>query len=319
MPRFYFFALLLALAGCAGSRSATRLQVASGYCDPPLPYRYDPAFAPQPNFEAALTPALLARFPRRNLLTANAAGILPLLKELLVLEETASWPQPRRQQPAADLAVLRQRQRILAQVALVSTTVASVAAELDCEGERADQVAGYLNEQDDHRTQRLNVLSIGIGAASGIGTTVLENKAAQYSFGIGGGLLAAGLGLLTLTGGHTAEFAHPRNLLADVWAEKPTSELFPPSVWYMLTEPAFSNSGQTALAHNTRQRWQHYRQLARPESKGSKQLTALLFGAGGQYSADQLTVRANMLNELQSAVRLLNQELQGLLLVLNKE
>jgi hypothetical protein len=30
-------------------------------------------------------------------------------------------------------------------------------------------------------------------------------------------------------------------------------------------------------------------------------------------------VRANMLNELQSAVRLLNQELQGLLLALNKE
>ena len=96
MPKLYLFALLLALAGCAGSRSATHLHVASGYCDPPLPYRYDPAFAPQPDFEATLTPALLACYPRRNLLTANAAGILPLLKELLVLEETANWPQPRR-------------------------------------------------------------------------------------------------------------------------------------------------------------------------------------------------------------------------------
>jgi len=314
MPKIYLLTLLLALAGCAGTRPTPRLQVAAGYCDPPLPYRYDPAFAPQPDFEAALTPALLARYPRRNLLTANAAGILPLLKELLVLEEAA-----RRQQPAAELAVLRQRQRIAAQLALVSTTVASVAAELDCEGERADQVAGYLSEQDNRRTQRLNVLSISIGAASGIGTTVIENQPAQYAFGIGGGLLAAGLGLLTLTGGHSAEFMHPRNLLADVWAEKPASELFPPSVWYMLTEPAFSNSGQTALAHNTRQRWEHYGQLAHPESKKGQQLTALLFGPGGQYSADELTVRANMLNELQSAVRLLNQELQGLLLVVNKE
>jgi len=318
MPYRYLLVLLFALAGCA-TRPPARLQVAAGYCDPPLPYRYDPAFAPQPNFEAALTPALLARYPRRNLLTANAAGILPLLKELLTLEETASWPQPRRQQPAADLAVLRQRQRIAAQLALVSASVASVAAELDCEGERADQVAGYLNEQDNRRTQRFNVLSISIGAASGIGTTVIDNKPAQYAFGIGGGLLAAGLGLLTLGGEHTAEFTHPRNLLADVWAEKPASDLFPPSVWYMLTEPAFSNSGQTALAHNTRQRWEHYGQLAHPESKKGQQLAALLFGPGGQYSADELTVRANMLNELQSAVRLLNQELQGLLLVLNKE
>jgi hypothetical protein len=315
MPKRYLFALSLALASCAGVHHAPRLLVAAGYCDPPLPYRYDPAFAPQPDLATALTPALLARYPRRNLLAANAVGILPQLQVLLSLEEAARQHPG----PATELAVLRQRQRIAAQVALVSTTVASVAAELDCEGERADQVAGYLNEQDNRRTQRLNVLSISTGAASGIGTTVIENKPGQYAFGIGGGLLAAGLGLLTLTGNHTAEFDHPRNLLAEVWGEKPTSELFPPSVWYMLTEPAFSNSGQSALAHNTRQRWEHYGQLAHPESKKGQQLAALLFGKGGQYSADQLTVRANMLNELQAAVRLLNQELQGLQLALNKE
>lgn len=312
MPKVYFFVLLLALAGCASTRSASRLHVTAGYCDPPLPYRYDSAFAPRPDFEAALTPALLARYPRRNLLTANAMGILPQLQELLTLE-AQNRQQPG---PATEVAVLRQRQRILAQLMLVGTTISSVAAELDCEGERADQVAGYLNEQDSRRTQRLNVLSISIGAASGIGTTVIANTPGQYAFGIGGGLLAAGLGLLTLHGGSTAEFMHPRNLLAEVWAEKPTTDLFPPSVWYMLTNPAFSNSGQTTLAHNTRQRWQHYGQLAHPESAGGRQLAALLFGAGGQYSADQLTVRANMLNELQSAVRLLNQELQGLLAVI---
>jgi len=314
MTKFYFFAFLLALAGCAGTHPTPRLQVVAGYCDPPLPYRYDPAYSPQPDFEAALTPALLARYPRRNLLAANAAGILSQLQALLALEA-----QARRQPgPATELAVLRQRQQLAAQVALVSTTVASVAAELDCEGERADQVAGYLDELDDRRTQRLNVLSIGVGAASGIGTTVISNTPGQYAFGIGGGLLAAGLGLLTLTGSHTTEFDHPRNLLAEIWAEKPTSELFPPSVWYMLTEPAFSNSGQTSIAHNTRQRWQHYGQLAHPDSKAGRQLAALLFGPGGDYSADQLTLRANLLNELQSAVRLLNQELQGLQLALNE-
>ena len=87
----------------------------------------------------------------------------------------------------------------------------------------------------------------------------------------------------------------------------------------MLTNPAFSNQGQTSIAHNTRQRWQHYGQLAHPTSKDGRVLTALLLGPGGPYSADQLTVRANMLNELQAAVRLLNQELQGLLVMLNEE
>ena len=314
MLKTYLLVGLLTLAGCA-THPPTRLTVAAGYCDPPLPYRYDPAFAPQADVEAALTPALLAHYPRRNLLTANAAGLLPALRELLALQEAAAQHPG----PAAELAVLHQRQLIASQVALVSSTVASLAAELDCEGERADQVAGYLKNLDDRRTQRLNVLSIGVGAASGIGTTVIENQGGQYAFGIGGGLLAAGLGLLTLRQqGHTAEFDHPRNLLADVWAEKPVSDAFPPSVWYLLTDPAFSNKGQTGIAHNTRQRWQHYGQLARPDSPKGRKLAGLLFGPGGQYSADELTVRANLLNELQSAVRLLNQELQGLLLALNQ-
>lgn len=306
---------MLALAGCA-TRPPSRVAVAAGYCDPPLPYRYNPAFTPQPNFEAALTPALLAHYPRRNLLTANAVGIIPALKTLLALQEAAR----QRPSPATELPVLRQRQLIAAQVALVSSTVASLAAELDCEGERADQVAGYLKALDDHRTQRLNVLSISVGAASGIGTTVIDNQGAQVAFGIGGGLLAAGLGLLTLRqNGHTVEFTHPRNLLAEVWNEQPATDLFPPSVWYLLTNPAFSNGGQTSIVHNTRLRWQRYGQLDKPASKQGKALAALLFGPGGQYSADQLTVRANLLNELQSAVRLLNQEVQGLLVVLNEE
>ncbi|AWM33111.1 hypothetical protein [Hymenobacter nivis] len=122
--------------------------MAASYCDPPPPYRYDPTFAPRADFAGALTPALLARYPRRNLLTAKAAGLLPALTTLLSLEATAHQ-QPG---PAAEVAVLRLRQLIGAQMALVSTTVTSLNAELDCEGERADQMAGYLKARDDRRT-----------------------------------------------------------------------------------------------------------------------------------------------------------------------
>lgn len=312
LPHRYLFAfLLLVFTGCA---TTTRLQVPGGYCDPPLPYRYDPAFAPRPDFEAALTPALLARYPRRNLLTANAVGLLPALQQLLAYEE-AYRQQP---SPATEAPVLRQRQLILGQLMLVGTTISSIAAELDCEGERASQAATYLDRLDARRTQRLNVLSISIGAASGIGTTLFDDKPAQYAFGIGGGLLGAGFGLLTLRQkGHAAAFPHERNLLTDVWNEQPASTNWPPSLWYMLTTPAFSNAGRTSLAHNIRQRWLRYDQLSHPASKQYQHLTELLFGQGGEYQADELAIRANMLNELQSAVRLLDQELQGLLLVVN--
>ena len=310
VPPAVLLFLSLVLAGCA-SAPAERLQLPAGYCAPPLPYRYNPAYSQHPDLDAALTPELLARYPRRYLLTANAVGILPVLQQIATVPASG---------PAGELALLKLRQRVLTQVTLASSTVSSLAAELDCEGERADQLAVYLAGQDESRVQRLNVLSIVIGALGGVGATVSQSRPAQYAFGIGGGVTAAGLGLLTLNQpGATARFEHPRNLLADVWAENPASAILPPGVWYLLTEPAFSNQGRTSIAHNTRQRWQHGGPLARPESDAGRQLTSLLFGAGGTYTAAQLQLRANMLNEMQAAVRLLHQELLGLLLVLGED
>ncbi|WP_324676602.1 hypothetical protein [Hymenobacter sp. GOD-10R] len=243
---------------------------------------------------------------------ANAAGVLPQLKNLTQLERTA-YHQP---SETNKLAVLAQRQQVLGHLQLVAAAIASTAAELDCEGERADQVAGYLAEQENQRVQRLTVLSIGVGAVAGIGTTVFDQKALQYTFGIGGGLLTAGLGLLSLTSHHKITFEHPRNLLTAVWQEEASSALYPPSVWYCLHDKAFSNRGETSVAHNTRQRWEHYGQLAQPNSPEGQRQQTLLFGTGGVYSVDELRIRANMLNELQAAVRLINQDLQALLLAL---
>jgi hypothetical protein len=317
MLKNYCLALvLLALAGCAGTRPPAHPQATDNYCEPPQLYHYNPALAPQTNLAAALTPALLARYPRRTLLTANALGLLPGLRQLVALQATA------RQQPgpAAALAVAEQRQRLLTQVVLAGTTIGSMAAELDCEGERADQLAGYLAQLDSRRVQRFNTFSLLAGAGSGIGATVAANQSGQYGFAIGGGVLTAALGLLALRPPkYTASFQHPRNLLTAVWTEQADSTRWPPSLWYLLTTPAFSNYGQASIAHNTRLRWQHYGPLAHPGSKASQQLATLLFGPGGTYSADQLTVRANLLNELQSAVRLFDQELQGLLLVLTEQ
>lgn len=307
--------ILLAISACTASRPVnSALQAEPEYCVPPQAYKYDLATAPLPNIAPLLDSGLTARYARRSLLVANAAGALPQLKELVRLEQAA------RQEPTTTrtLAVLMQRQRVQTRLQLLSVAVASVAAELDCEGERADQVAGYLNAQAGSRTQRLTVLSIAVGAVSGIGTTVSSDQTTQYIFGIGGGLLTAGLGLLTLSSHRTVKFVHPRNLLVDVWQEVPASTVYPPGVWYMLTEKAFSNRGENSVAHNTRLRWQRYGELNAPESKAGRQQQALLFGEGGQYEADDLTVRANMLNELQASVRLLNQELQGLLLSLDR-
>ncbi|RZI75468.1 MAG: hypothetical protein EOP13_05285 [Pseudomonas sp.] len=313
--RCALIASMTVLAGCAATPSL-RNRTTAGHCDPPLSYRYNATFAPKVDPDASLTPELLARYPRRNLLTANAIGLLPSLQALVLLP----LPNDGEVDVATELKALKQRQVVLTQVMLASSTVSSLAAELDCEGERADQMASHLADLDNTRTQRLNVLSIAIGAFSGIGTTLSDNRQTQHLLGVGGGLLGAGLGLFTLNqDGHKEDFQHARNLLTDVWFEHANSTIWPASVWHMLTSPAFSNEGRTSIAHNARARWQRDSQFENLDSEEGRRLTALLFGTGGSYSAAELKLRADMLNELQSSVRLLNQEIQGLLLALIEE
>jgi hypothetical protein len=64
------------------------------------------------------------------------------------------------------------------------------------------------------------------------------------------------------------------------------------------------------------ERWQHYGLLG--DKKKNKEQKELFFGAGGKYSQDQLKTRANMLNQMQAAIRLLHQDLEVLIFDLSK-
>ena len=96
------WAALLPLTACTASRPVnSALQTEPEYCVPPLAYRYDPVTAPLLNIAPLLDSALTARFPRRSLLVANAAGALPQLKELAIAQIAASGrPRPRTGHPA---------------------------------------------------------------------------------------------------------------------------------------------------------------------------------------------------------------------------
>jgi hypothetical protein len=270
------------------------------YCDPPLAYEYDASIKPIANLDSvlAVTPALKQQFSRHDLLMANAVAIVPLLQQL-------------RTNPTGQEAD-RLRQQIQSRLLLAQTQVSSVAAELDCEGERADQLATYLDQQDDRRVRRLTIGSVLIGAITTVATALILGDDANKTVAISGGLISAGMGgAAAFSSGKRVPFQHSRNLLTDIWQEKKTSVIYPPTVWYVLHETAFSNSKHQSIAYNTRQRWLDY---VLQGSSADEQ--SLYFGKGGRYSADDLHTRANMLNQLQSSVRSINQDLQSLLLTL---
>jgi hypothetical protein len=291
-------AIVILLGACASANPRLKqLRTESAYCYPPVLYTYDSTTRPSDNFSQLFDDKLQGKFSEHSLMVANATGILSGLREL---------------QTDPPETVYLKRQKMLTKLFLVSTEIASIAAELDCEGERANQVADFLSQKETNRVRILTILSVTTGALAGIGNATLRVHSAAVASAVTGGSISAGLGLGALFSTRRVLFNHPRNLLADIWSAGKNSTIYPPPVWYMLSQKYFSNSQQAPVAANMKQRWIKFEDLD-PKAKKSGRLIKLLFGTGGLYNADELRSRARMLNQVQAAVKLMNQDLQGLI------
>lgn len=301
----YLILLIYCLSSCTALKRSPVLKPSNNYCEPALTYAYDSSYRPQP---VLLTDTILTNhFSRHDLLTANAAGILPLLEQLNRI--------PQNGDVNARIERLTKYQQIQNRLMLASTEIASLAAELACEVERAEQLAVYLDGRDQKRIRTLTLVSLILGAATTVATTaLLHTDGSNKVVGIGGGVISASLGgAAAFSSDKSVTFLHRRNLLTDIWEESAQSTNYPPLVWYVLNEKLFSNSGQTTIRANIRQRWRSY-ELA----DTSPQRQQLYFGAGGEYQAGDLHVRANMLDQLQASVRSINQDLQSLLIYVGR-
>ena len=109
------------------------------------------------------------------------------------------------------------------------------------------------------------------------------------------------------------EFSHPRNHLAIVWEGSPQSELISQRAWRFLSEPSIRDLERHSLRDVMLQTWQEEGKLGEPGSLREKERKALLFGSGGVYDSDQLHVREAMLQQLESSIQLMRQELETLL------
>ena len=109
------------------------------------------------------------------------------------------------------------------------------------------------------------------------------------------------------------EFSHPHNHLAAVWFGSLQSEFFSERAWRFLTDPGIRDLEGQGLRDVMLQTWQEEGRLGEQGSVRKKEREDLLFGSGGVYDSEQLHVREAMLQQLESSIQLMHQELETLL------
>jgi hypothetical protein len=147
-------------------------------------------------------------------------------------------------------------------------------------------------------------LSGGLSVAGAAGGDVV---------GIVGGVAEATAATSLLFGSASGELRTERNLLREVRERPARSGLFPPSVWHYLTKHPGSDANRPAIAELVVAEWRRNELLGEPGSQAASDRAALLFGAGGVYTVEDLEVRDAMLDLLEASIALMSRDLRVLL------
>ncbi|WP_106917315.1 hypothetical protein [Chryseobacterium aurantiacum] len=309
---FYLFIVLGLLTSCVSKKNQmiqqNILTLKDSYCKAPFKYNYSNR-VPSHNSDSILlaNKELKAMFSDQSILILNALDNLDEVHDIMELKKDSSL--------ASQVKVLQLKTKINSKITIALTELDAVAAEFDCEGERVAQIGNYVDNLNSSRNNKLILYSIIAGAAASIAGGIVKDEGWSNTIDISGGVLGAGFGLATLNPkGKKVEFIHQRNLLRDIWRERLESPNFPPFIWYMYTEKKFSNREERSIIGNMKERWLHY-QFDDDKNKADQ---SVIFSDGGFYRADDLHNRAAMLNQMQSATRTINQNINYLLLDLDK-
>ncbi len=286
---------LFFLNACTVSRKPAHLLInKESYCNPPISISWiDHAISHNIDSVLASNQVLSKKFSVPSIILMHALGILD---EVIVVDSL-------KEDSANSIKILQLSQRINIKVLLANAEIGAVAAELDCEGQRIDQIVKYVESLNAKRTTRLTVASLLIGAATGVAGALVSNSNWNKGVAIGGGVAGAGLGIATLNPkGRKIELVHKRNLLRNVWLQENNHDI-PSFLWFMLTEKRISNAGASSLLANLKHRWIKYQFDGNAENAGA----SVNFSEGGIYQADDLHNRSEMINQLQAEIRSFDQ------------
>lgn len=262
---------------------------------------------PQPAAERADRSVAVQLYSPVAVQIADVMDLLPMLDRLARLE----------QQHAEQAEIERLRRKLLARLQLATLEVSSLVAEIECEVHRADEVQDRLKTLQSNRTTFQTILGVVFGGLANIATGGI---ALATSAGDTGNIVSVAGGVLEVMFGSSAnftktqqEFSHPHNHLAAFWQGDRNNVFFSERVWRFLTLPNIRDLEGHSLRDVMLEAWREEGRLGAPGSAQEQSREKLFFGEGGIYTSEDLHAREAMLQQLESSIQLMHQDLETLM------
>ncbi|MVN92718.1 hypothetical protein GO816_16400 [Mucilaginibacter sp. HME9299] len=287
------------LSSCSTLNESSKLTaLKNDYCAPTVKYQQDDSASL--NEVQTIDPLIKAKLNQHDIYLASHLGLTTLLSSYL--------------HSSVPVEKLASKQQLIERILLFNTQTEAIVAELDCNGERFDQLARYLDDKNNHTIIRLTVASILTAAVVSISTALVKNEKLDKGINIGGGIAGAGLGFMLLNPkGKKVALKTGKGLLTNVWNETNTEMAFPPALWRVMTDKTFSNSGELSLIQTLKRRWELFVFNGKVEAEDQLRF----FKEGGYFSEEDVQHLADMHNQLQASVRSVQQDTRSLIEAIN--
>lgn len=252
---------IILFSSCSSLQEVTSLEnLKKSDCFNQSDYSYTVDEMPKSTEIENIESELSENFSFESLNIANAFGFLNLLKNFNDLK----WDHLKNPSIENQLKIMEQKLTIIQKINNASLEISAVTSELDCEEERASQIANFLKGKVEKKERNLVIASMIVGAVGAITTEGLNNNPSTGKAGslvaIGTALTEATLGVLILTNNKNIEFYHKRNTLGELWSGFPTSKTLPPSIWYYLNYQDAENR-KTSLRNLLMKHWENFGQI----------------------------------------------------------
>lgn len=316
ITKFFLILSVFSLFSCASTYNFEKLsRLVESNCYGGSLYELDKKAAPLPLEQLNLSDRLNKNFSNRNLNIANALGMLSFMDDYIkVLEEYKADPTLEKR-----IAYIDKYQRLSQRFEASKMEISSVQSELNCEEDRLRQVSQYLMGVEGKEIKNLTVASILLGATwSIVSAFVLNGSDAAVYFGLGVGIIGAGLGYSMLKVRKPVNFTHKRNHLKEIVLGPEQSELFPSSVWYYLNFIDAEGEDPRSMRGEILQKWRTLGVFVDIKSKDMPALQEKFFGEGGIYSSRELELRASMYDQVSAKINLMMQDLNYLIIEFGK-
>lgn len=292
-------ALMIGLGICSTSCSTLNetsrvTALKNDYCAPAVKYEQHDSLDKATNLP--IDPLVASKLSAHDLKLASHLGLTVIISSYL----HSSLP----------IEKLRHKQQLIEKILLFNTQTEAIVAELDCNGERFDQLARYLDDKNSHTNNRLTVASILTAAAVSISTALIKNNDVNKGINISGGVAGAGLGFMLLNpAGKKIKLQTGKGLLTNAWTENNADNAFPPALWGVMTDKTFSNSGKLSLLQTLKERWKLFVFSGNVDTDDEMKF----FKKGGRFSEEDVQHLADMHNQLQASVRSVQQDTRSLI------